>query len=439
MKKFKIFAAILSAAIVSASALTVPAFADPAQANALDSEAKDDAQTPSGYWAVEERLEGIWRKTRPLTKSEISNYTGWAWSKSNDAYYFVKGVKQIKPSKVIDGVRYTFTETGVSKGTYSGWTDSAKGRRYWYDGIVQKNKWLRSSDGRFYYADENGYMAVGWSDVTRIGGAYSYFDEKGVWDGKVYWSKSAPEATRENMLNETVRIRIKPVETVLDSDKNRSKKEKQYLESNSTYELEIPLAVAETLRVGDTVLLNPKVTRGEKKNGVYDYYLTIGSDDYAPEDRDNSGVFDEEEIFWMLDARLGLFNKLLLIRDDKLMLDRMFRILGLSWEEIGESEELIRSFEDLHDGIWCWSGETTYGLFGGYNRLDEETGEYVYRDGMSEKELIDLMKRVSAESKAKREADEREEGDYDYYDWFTRASAPGLWLKAEIEEIPSVS
>lgn len=419
----------LSAAVILTGGVSSAAFAASDEAAASDSEAKDDAQTPSGYWTVAGMGMG-----RSLTKFEMSSYTGWVYSKSHETYYFVKGVKQTKPAKVIDGVRYTFKETGASKGPYSGWTESAKGRRYWYNGILQKNKWLRSADRNDFYADGNGYMTVGWSDVTRIGGAYSYFDEKGVWDGKIYWSKSNPEVTREEMLNETVRIKIKPVETIIGSDIKWDKARKQYLENNSSYELEIPLVAAETFSVGDTIIVRAGVTRGEKKNGVYDYYLTTGNPlyPYAPEDRNNSGVIDESEICNSIMARLGLFNELLLIRNDKLMLDRMFQVLGLSWEEIRGNKEFDAYVQDCHDGVFCELEEEAYGLFGGYNPLDEETGLRVYRDGMSEQELIDLMKKVNADVIASFKQDEEEGADT--YDWVYNAG--GFWLKAEIEEIP---
>lgn len=458
--------AVLLAAVAASSCLTSNAFAE----LVLPSMKNVELSTYTG-WARDEQWSKLYYENGSLQsgpkvidgteyvlnirtyseKIDLSNYTGWVLDeKQFQRYYFVKGVMQTQ-SRIIDGKRYAFLENGISTGLYSGWTESAKGQRYWNNGVLQKDKWILSTDGKYYYAGEKGYMTVGWSDVTRIGGAYSYFDEKGVWDGKVYWSKSNPDATRENMLNETVRIKIKPIETVFGSDIKWSKKEKQYLETNSSYELQIPLAVAETFKVGDTILVHPKVTRGEKKNGAYEYYLTIsgwqplvyaGSGTYPYyeiADFNENGTLDEYEYISAFEQRLELFNGLLLIQDGKLKLDRMFQVLGLSWEEIKGNEEFIRYFEDVHNGIWCWSGVTTYGLFGGYNRMDDETGEYIYRDGMSEKELLDLMKRLSPESKAKREAGEQEEGDYDYYDWFTWASNPGFWLKAEIAEIPSVS
>lgn len=478
-KTIRKISAALSAAVIFASCLTPAAFADPAKTEILHADAETDLSDYTGWVESENFLrfyyingvmqtepmliDGVWcifgmtgvlnemRPFRADAEIDLNNYWGWVQPYKGDrSYYYEKGVlKEQTETKVIDGVRYLF-QNGRSKGTYSGWIGSSKGRRYWDGGILQKNKWLRCANGDYYYVDEKGYMTVGWSDVTRIGGAYSYFDENGVWDGKVYWSKSNPDATRENMLTETVRIKIKPIETIFGSDIKWSKAKREYLESNSFYELEIPLTVADTLSVGDTILVNPAVERGEKKNGVYDYHLIIAGWQplvyigggvypyYMIADSNKSGVLDEDEYFDAFEDRLELFNSFLLIQDGKLKLDRMFQVLGLSWEEIRGNEQFIRYFKDIHDGIYCWDGVTTYGLFGGYNRIDDETGEYVYHDGMSEEELLDLMKRLSAESKAEREADEQEEGDYDYYDWFMRASSPGFWLKAEIAEIPAV-
>lgn len=441
MKKTKrIFAAVLAAATVLVSAGSPAVFAASGEAEASDSEEKDDAQAPSGYWAISNEVGGV--RDQLLTKSQLNNYTGWVRDSANRNYYYIKGVKNTKTARIINGVRYTFKENGESNiysGTYKGWTESARGRRYWNNGILEKDKWLLSTDGKYYYADENGYMTVGWSDVTRIGGAYSYFDEKGVWDGKVYWSKSNPEVTREKMLNERVRIKIKPVETIIGSDIKWDKARKQYLENNSSYELEIPLAAAETFSIGDTIIVRAGVTRGEKKDGVYDYYLTTGDPlySYEPEDRNNSGVFDEWEITDSIQSRLGLFNELLLIRNDKLMLDRMFQVLGLSWEEIKGNKNFVAFVKDCHDGVYCELEEEAYALFGGYNPLDEETGLRVYRDGMSEEELITLMKKVNADVNASYIEDEETGSDTDYYDWVSNAD--GFWLEARIEEIPSVS
>lgn len=81
--------ASLSAAVILTGGVSSAAFAAPGEAAASDSEAKDDAQTPSGYWTVAGMGAG-----RSLTKFEMSSYTGWVYSKSHETYYFVKGVKQ---------------------------------------------------------------------------------------------------------------------------------------------------------------------------------------------------------------------------------------------------------------------------------------------------------------------------------------------------------
>lgn len=422
-KTVKKIGAAISAAVISASCLTLDAFAVPV---------KTGNKLQISYAA----------------ETDLNNYTGWKEDSVGSRYY-VNGVLQTK-SRVIDGVRYKISSDGYSQGKYTGWTKSAQGRRCWKNGKLLKNKWIKTPSGKLYYAGEKGYMTVGWSDVTRIGGAYSYFNEKGVWDGKVYWSKSDPEAARENMLTETVRVKIRPVQTVIGEDTKWSKKEKQYLENNSTYELEIPLAVAETFKVGDTVIVQSSVTRGEKKNGVYDYHLIvsgwrplvyagkIGSYPYYEiADINQDGVIDEREYAEAMEQRLELFNSLFLVRNDKVMLDRMFQVLGLSWEEIKENQEFIDYVEGCHDGVYHNIDEEAYGLFGGYNRLNDETGEYVYHDGMSKKELLDLMKNVRADVLASYKEDEETESDTDYFDWVSNSG--GFWLEATVEEIPSVS
>lgn len=110
--------------------------------------------------------------------------TGWIKTADGTMYY-KDGVKVTK-STVIDGIRYKFSASGLCEGKYTGWTRSSKGRRYWKNGELIKNQWLKTKSGKYYYADGNGYTVTGWYEVARNGGRYSYFDENGVWDGKIY-------------------------------------------------------------------------------------------------------------------------------------------------------------------------------------------------------------------------------------------------------------
>ena len=127
--------------------------------------------------------------------SPKGEFTGWAKT-SKGKYYYKNGVK-IKMSTTINGIRYKFDKTGLCTGRFTGWTKSSLGRRYWKNGVMYKNKWLKSNDGKYYYAGSNGYLVTGWAEVTRIGGKYSFFDSNGIWDGKVYFTKTKETITKQ--------------------------------------------------------------------------------------------------------------------------------------------------------------------------------------------------------------------------------------------------
>lgn len=83
------------------------------------------------------------------------------WNEIDNKQYYIKSDgTMITKSCKIGGVRYKFTSDGVCKGKYTGWTKSSKGRRYWKDGILVTNRYLRTKSGVRYYADENGYVRV---------------------------------------------------------------------------------------------------------------------------------------------------------------------------------------------------------------------------------------------------------------------------------------
>ena len=111
-------------------------------------------------------------------------YTGWAKNSKGKVYY-KDGVKVTK-NTTIGGVRYKFSSDGYCKGKFTGFTKSSQGRKYWSKGILTQNKWVQDPKGNYYYAGSDSYLLTGWQKVTRIGGTYSYFDENGVWDGKIH-------------------------------------------------------------------------------------------------------------------------------------------------------------------------------------------------------------------------------------------------------------
>ncbi|MGN0589686.1 MAG: hypothetical protein ACI4KO_09135 [Ruminiclostridium sp.] len=95
--------------------------------------------------------------------------------------------------KTIDGVSYRYSDSGEKIGKFSGWAKTSKGRRYYKNGVMYKNKWIKTKGGKYYYAGADGYMRTGWARVTRGKGYYSYFDKNGVWDGKTYYRGYKPK------------------------------------------------------------------------------------------------------------------------------------------------------------------------------------------------------------------------------------------------------
>lgn len=82
------------------------------------------------------------------------------WNELDGERYYIKsdGTFATKSTN-IDGIRYKFSSKGICLGTYSGWTKSDKGRRYWYNGKLLTNKTFIAS-GVKYYADEKGYVST---------------------------------------------------------------------------------------------------------------------------------------------------------------------------------------------------------------------------------------------------------------------------------------
>lgn len=102
--------------------------------------------------------------------------------------------------KKVDGLSYLYSDSGESKGLYTGWSRSSKGKRYYKKGVMYKDRYIKTKKGKRYYADWNGYIVTGWyrmngkwhwfgkdgveavGDIT-VGGATYSFSPDGEWDG----------------------------------------------------------------------------------------------------------------------------------------------------------------------------------------------------------------------------------------------------------------
>ncbi|MCM1418956.1 MAG: hypothetical protein NC084_10390 [Bacteroides sp.] len=100
------------------------------------------------------------------------------WNEIGENRYYIKSDGTVvTQSNVIDGVRYKFDKSGACQGKYTGFTSSDKGRRYWKNGKIVKNKWIRVKGERKYYAGADGYFVTG---TATIDGAEYTFAENGA-------------------------------------------------------------------------------------------------------------------------------------------------------------------------------------------------------------------------------------------------------------------
>ncbi len=79
--------------------------------------------------------------------------------------------------KTIDGVTYRYSDTEESKGAYTGFAKTSKGRRYYKNGVPYKSKHFKTKCGKSYLTDKNGYIVTGWK---KIKGAWHWFRENGA-------------------------------------------------------------------------------------------------------------------------------------------------------------------------------------------------------------------------------------------------------------------
>lgn len=76
--------------------------------------------------------------------------------------YYIKADGSLAcKSCTIKGIRYKISENGECQGKYTGWTKSDKGRRYYKNGKLVRNKWIKTKSGKRLYAGSSGYIIEG--------------------------------------------------------------------------------------------------------------------------------------------------------------------------------------------------------------------------------------------------------------------------------------
>lgn len=105
---------------------------------------------------LDEREGLVWEDGKLYYFEDGDVHTGWKTVKGN-RYFFKKSGEAAVKSTIISGVRYRFGSDGICKGKYTGWTTSTKGRKYFKNGVMYKNKWVKTKSGTRYYLTSTGY------------------------------------------------------------------------------------------------------------------------------------------------------------------------------------------------------------------------------------------------------------------------------------------
>ena len=326
--------------------------------------------------------------------------------------------------KTVDGTLYRYSDNGEVKGKFTGWAKTSRGRYCYKDGVKLKNKWIKDSKGRYRYLDKSGKMVTGWYEISRGGGKYSWFDAKGYWDGNSYPSKYS-DAVR---FGQTVQLKLLRNEIIAEPYSGNysidsyvsEKKAKAYINDNDYYYLEVPLAVAEQLETGDRLVVKAGVARSIKVDGKYTYKLRIPYLSALTASKINSSASYEQKVKLAALNRFDLFNSLLVLRKERLKLDMMSDAYRLDTKVLLDEED-YGYFLDDDAKMYVINRdekEITYGLFGGYNKLNEKTGKYAFRDGITEKELLALMEeKITSHREARYEDEHPTDGVYSDTDW----------------------
>lgn len=104
-------------------------------------------------------------------------YADWQ-EKDGERYWYNSDGNAASGFKNIEDTGYIFDSDGRLVKKYTGFTNSTLGRRYYRDGEIVKNVWLKVGGVRKYFAGEDGYLLTGWQLLKD--GFFYKFDEKGA-------------------------------------------------------------------------------------------------------------------------------------------------------------------------------------------------------------------------------------------------------------------
>ncbi len=118
----------------------------------------------------------------------------FGWNEfDGERYYLKKDGTLATGSLTVGGIRYKFDENGVCQGKYTGFTESSKGKRYWKNGKLVKNKWIKVKGEWKYFAGADGYCVT--ENFPKIG---VEFPDEAVYestDGGKSWTKNKEAQT----------------------------------------------------------------------------------------------------------------------------------------------------------------------------------------------------------------------------------------------------
>ena len=119
--------------------------------------------------------------------------------------------------------------------------------------------YVKNKKGEYRYLGSDGRMVTGWYEVKHgKEGRFSWFNENGVWDGQTHYSRYDEYEGFGNYVKVKVsrnEIVSEPLNGNYSSGSPVSKKKAEAYINNTDHELEVSLAVADQLTVGDRLVV----------------------------------------------------------------------------------------------------------------------------------------------------------------------------------------
>lgn len=123
--------------------------------------------------------------------------TGWVQESNGKWWYLLKGYQWHQDSiQTIEGNDYNFDKDGY---LVTGWFK--KDNKWMYShssGIVAKSEWIKDSDGRYYYINNDSCMTTNAYVKSKDKDLYYWVNNDGVWEE--YWNTSTPNLSKYKLV-----------------------------------------------------------------------------------------------------------------------------------------------------------------------------------------------------------------------------------------------